>query len=234
MNYAIILAGGTGSRAGGPLPKQFQKVGGKRIIWRSVEAFRNFDPSIKIIVALHGDFMNLWNNFLEEEGFDGSDFKVVEGGETRFGSVKNALEFIERSEILGSASGCETEDMVFIHDAARPLVSIELIARGKECVEKGVGGIPVIPVTDTIRMVSNEGTKVVDRSLLLAVQTPQVFMLEDIAAAYRNQSDSRVFTDDASVAEAYGLKINTFEGDPKNFKITNPDDIKRMEALLPA
>lgn len=219
MNYAVILAGGSGSRAGGALPKQFQIVKGRRLIWWSVDAFKSFDPHCKIILAVHPEFLKNWDSlFIEEEKARGIEILKVPGGETRFHSVKNALSCIE-----------EKDASVFIHDGARPLVSPQLIKRGSGSVSKGEGGVPAVPLVDSIRMISPEGSIAVDRSSFMAVQTPQVFISEDIKQAYDAIDDPSGFTDDASVAEKFGIKINLFEGDSRNIKVTNPEDFKLLE-----
>lgn len=218
MNYAIILAGGSGSRAGGPLPKQFQKVGGKRLIWWCVEAFIAFDPECKIILVLPKVYLDSWENeFGDEERQMCKEILKVEGGNSRFHSVKNALSLVE-----------ETKGIVFIHDGARPLVTPELIKRGLDTVECGKGAVPAVPVVNSLRKLTTTGSVAVDRSQFVAVQTPQIFMAEDIKAAYLSAEDDIKFTDDASVAENFGLKISLFEGDSKNIKITHPEDFKRL------
>lgn len=220
MNYAIILAGGTGSRAGGLLPKQFQLIAGRRMFWWSVLAFRRFDPECRIILVVHPDFIDA---FSDEEESTGIPLLKVPGGSSRIESVRNGLTRI-LSECPDGAGSDEVR--VFIHDAARPLVTPELIARGAEMAGKGVGAIPVVALSDSIRRLTAEGSEAADRAAFVAVQTPQIFMLPDIAAAYDAVKEGRGLTDDASVAERFGLKIVTFSGDPANFKVTNPNDLK--------
>lgn len=225
MNIAVILAGGTGSRAGGPLPKQFQMVRGKRMLWWSVDAFRKFDPDIRIVLVVHPDFLDRWSEILESEEREergvGPDFMKVKGGESRIESVKNALRELAGEEIDGE------EATVFIHDAARPFVTPDLIQRGSAEVKEGRGAVPVVTLSDSIRMITPGGTKAVDRSHYVAVQTPQVFRLSDIRKAYDALVDTAGMTDDASVAENFGLEIVTYKGDTNNFKITNPEDFRR-------
>ena len=218
MNYAVILAGGTGSRAGGTLPKQFQSVRGKRLIWWSVEAFKAFDPCCRIVLAVHNDFLKVWEYELgQEERSLGVEILKVPGGSSRFYSVKNALSVIE-----------DPEATVFIHDGARPLVSPELIRRGASAVGAGKGAIPVIPIVDSIRELTSDGSVAVDRSRYVAVQTPQVFICKDIKKAYDAASSDIGVTDDASVAERFGIEILTFPGDSVNIKVTNPEDFSRL------
>lgn len=218
MNYAIILAGGTGSRAGGTLPKQFQYVRGKRLIWWSVEAFKAFDPECRIIMAVHQNFLDNWDSILgPEERELGFEVVKVSGGVSRFYSVKNALSIID-----------DPDAVVFIHDGARPLLSPDLISRGAAVVSSGVGAIPVVPLVDSIRELTQSGSVSVDRSCFVAVQTPQIFMCGDIRKAYELADSDVGFTDDASVGEKFGVEIVTFPGDSKNIKVTNPEDFKRI------
>lgn len=216
MNYALILAGGTGSRAGGPLPKQFQEVGGKRMLWWSIEAFKAFDPDCRIVLAVHPDFIDSWDElFGEEERAAGIELIKVRGGNSRIESVRNALRAVTRPDAK-----------VFIHDAARPFVSTDLIRRGLDAVAKGIGAVPAVPVTDSMRRLTPGGSEGVVRSDYVAVQTPQVFICSDIKKAYEALEDEAGLTDDASVAERHGIRIVLFEGDPANRKVTNPSDFR--------
>lgn len=220
MNIILILAGGSGTRAGGPLPKQFRNIKGRRMVWCSVDTFKTYDPECLIIIAVRPDFLNNWEKlFGEEEAALGVNLIKVEGGYTRVDSVKNCLNYLKnnKKEILEGAK-------IFIHDAARPFVSDSLIRRGADVVEEGIGAVPVIPVTDSLRKINGDSTVTVNRSDYVAVQTPQIFMASDIMKAYDDIKTGEIFTDDASVAEHSGLKIKVFPGDPINKKITNPDD----------
>lgn len=225
VNYVIILAGGTGSRAGGPLPKQFQEIGGKRIIWWSVEAFKRFDPQCKIVMAVHPDYLDKWEDiFGKEVAALGCEIIKTKGGKNRIESVKNALKAIEDKEGFDGLNS--SHRIVYIHDAARPFVSVDLIARGSKVVKKGIGAVPVVPVTDSIRRLSYGGSESVDRNNYVAVQTPQIFYYDDIRKAYDSLEEEQGLTDDASVGEKFGLAIDLYEGDPANRKITNPSDFK--------
>lgn len=222
MNFAIILAGGTGSRAGGPLPKQFQMVHGRRMLWWSVEAFLRFDSHCRIVLVVHPRFLESWEDMMaEEEAVLGGPVEKVPGGATRFDSVKNGLGFIR-------SSFCDIgrDDTVFIHDAARPFVTPELILRGASVISEGVGAVPAVPLTDSIRRLLPDGSVSVPRADFVAVQTPQIFRFDDISRAYASVEDSSGLTDDASVAERAGISIRLYEGDPANRKITIPEDFK--------
>lgn len=220
-NFALILAGGTGTRAGGDLPKQFQKVGGRRLFWRSVDAFRDFDPHCSIILVVHPYFLENWDAVFgdEEKEEEISVFKT-EGGATRIESVRKGLEFV------ASLPDFTEDSVVFIHDSARPNVSPQLIGRGAATVNARVGAVPAVPLSDSIRQLTGEGSRAVDRSEYVAVQTPQVFLAGDIIEAYKAVKSEDGLTDDASVAERAGIHIDLYEGDPSNIKITHPSDFK--------
>lgn len=223
MNNAIILAGGTGTRAGGPLPKQFQDYRGRRMLWWSVEAFRAFDPDCRIVLVVHPDYLERWDElFGSEEKALNLRIEKTAGGRSRIESVRNGLHYLKEN----SEGASEAGQVVFIHDAARPEVSPELISRGCDAVRSGLGAVPAVPVTDSLRKLESGGSKAVDRSKFVAVQTPQVFILEDISQAYDSLVDESGLTDDASVAEKSGVRITLFEGDPANLKVTNPRDFR--------
>lgn len=227
--YALILAGGVGSRAGGSLPKQFQTVAGLPMLWWSIKCFAQTNPDVETVVVLHPDYVKEWRRIIMES-IPTSEFishHIAPGGGSRTESVSNGL------RLVSALHGKKEEDaIILIHDAARPLITAEVIERCLHAVKNGVGVIPCVKVTDSLRKKTSSGSAAVDRDDYLAVQTPQTFMLRDILKAYGSIDDDRSFTDDASVAEAAGLKIITSEGDPKNFKVTNPMDFKLAEALL--
>lgn len=219
MNIALILAGGVGSRAGGSLPKQFQYIRGKRMLWWSVEQFLRFDPDCLILLVVHPHFLENWEReFGEEEKLIGHPVHKTAGGSTRVESVRNGLNFLENLGVDGAAK-------VFIHDGARPLVTEEMIRAGEAVAADGIGAVPVVPLSDSIREFRDGRSVAVDRNNYRAVQTPQIFLFQDIKAAYDAvSSEDGSLTDDASVAERFGLKISTFPGDPRNIKVTNPID----------
>ena len=227
--YALILAGGVGSRAGGSLPKQFQTVAGLPMLWWSIKCFAQTIPDVETVVVLHPGYVMEWRR-ITMESIPAPEFishHIAPGGGSRTESVSNGL------RLVSALHGKKEEDaIVLIHDAARPLITAEVIERCLHTVKNGIGIIPCVKVTDSLRKKTSSGSEAVDRDNYLAVQTPQTFMLSDILKAYGSIDDDRSFTDDASVAEAVGLKIITSEGDPRNFKVTNPMDFKLAEALL--
>lgn len=217
-NNIIIVAGGKGLRMGGELPKQFIPIAGKPILMHTVEAFYNFDPDINIILVLPDSHRDYWAKLCKEYKFE-VPHTITSGGETRFHSVLNGLQLIE-SGIVG------------VHDGARPFASKELITHCFDAAVKHKAVIPVIDSTDSLRELTNDGkSKIVDRSKIKLVQTPQVFTIELLKKAY--QTDFKdTFTDDASVVEALGEEIYLVKGETTNIKVTTPIDLKIGEYII--
>lgn len=219
--YAIIVAGGSGTRFGSTLPKQFIPLGGVPVLMRTIKAFADYDPDINIVVALPSEHLTLWGDLCALRNF-AVPHKVVEGGANRFESVRNALFAVN-----------ETECLVAVHDGARPLVSRQVIAAGFETAARCGTAIPTVPVTDSIRQLDRNGSHNVSRESLVAVQTPQTFRVEILKEAYTT-SFSPLFTDDASVVEFRGTPVTLYPGDVNNIKITHPMDINTAEWILSA
>jgi 2-C-methyl-D-erythritol 4-phosphate cytidylyltransferase len=222
--YAIIVAGGKGIRMGADMPKQFLELKRRPILMRTIDAFHTTDPAIDIIVVLPDDQLDLWTAYRRHYKFD-TPHRVVVGGATRFHSVKNGLDALDG------------EGFVAIHDGVRPLVPPALITavytaiadQNADC----DGVAPVVEPIDTLRLLTPNGNSLtVDRKQYRQVQTPQTFDLQRLKKAYRQAYDAH-FTDDASVAEADGMRIALIEGARENIKITPRDDLKIAEALLP-
>lgn len=217
----MIVAGGSGSRMGGGMPKQFRNLCGRPVLWWSMKAFYEDNPFTRQILVLPEEFISLWKDFFsslpEAERYP---HQVVAGGSTRSESVKNGLSHID-----------EEDSLVAVHDGARPLVTQSLIAKGWEKANKDGAAIPVVAVTDSLRVLKNSGSENVDRSQYVAVQTPQVFKTGLLKEAYTKTGD-KIFTDDASVVENCGKPVALFEGDPDNFKITNPKDMAIATVLM--
>jgi 2-C-methyl-D-erythritol 4-phosphate cytidylyltransferase len=216
-HYAVIVAGGSGQRMNSSVPKQFLKIKNDVILMKSIRAFTLFDREIDIIVALPQDQIDTWKELIEVEQFE-IKHTIVEGGATRFHSVKNAL----------SAIGCD--GFVAIHDGVRPLVSQKTIRTAFETAEKSGNAVPYIDINDSLRFVDGPKNSTVDRSKYKSIQTPQVFDCILIKKAYE-QEYSEKFTDDASVVESIGIKINLVQGNIENIKITTQVDLKIAEAL---
>lgn len=189
------------------------------MLWWSVEQFLRFDPACLILLVVHPLFLETWEReFGEEEKMLGHPVLKTAGGSSRVESVRNGLNFLESLGVDGAAK-------VFIHDGARPLVTEEMIRTGEAVASEGIGAVPVVPLSDSIRELRDDRSIAVDRNNYRAVQTPQIFLFKDIRAAYDAVStEDSSLTDDASVAERFGMNILTYPGDPRNIKVTNPID----------
>lgn len=223
--YAVVLAGGSGLRAGGEVPKQFQKVGGLPLLWWAVRAFHEEDPHTEIHLVMHPGFFDLWDILASELPEADSEIRVelVCGGRDRLESVRNGIERIPAEE----------DALVAVHDAARPAVTPELIRRGWEEARQTKCAIPVVKMTDSIRLLEPPYSKALDRSRYVRVQTPQVFRADVLKESYSRELTPDM-TDDASVVEKAGYDISLFEGDERNIKVTNPIDFLLAEIILSA
>ena len=215
--YALIVAGGRGTRIKSDLPKQFLSLNGLPVLMHTIRAFRNYSASIEIVVVLPEDQIANWHALCSEFKFE-VPVTVKPGGETRFQSVKRGLEKMK-------------EGLVAIHDGVRPLVSQEIISESfRIAAEKG-SAVAAVPLKESIRIVEDESTKAMDRSKFKLIQTPQTFRVSMVRKAYEMKEDISL-TDDASVAEKAGHAISLFEGSYDNIKITTEDDFVVVEALL--
>lgn len=214
----IIVAGGMGRRMQSPVPKQFLMLAGKPVIFHTIEKFLQFNASIKLIIALPEDSMPTWDTLCRQMNFT-IPVHIARGGETRFHSVLSALTFARSKEVVA------------VHDAVRPLVSIETIKRTFEAAMTSGAAIPVLTPAESLRRVIPDGNYPVNRSEYVIVQTPQVFRSEILFEAYHQDYDPS-FTDDASVVQKAGFPISLVEGNPENIKITSPADLKMAEFFL--
>jgi 2-C-methyl-D-erythritol 4-phosphate cytidylyltransferase len=209
---AVIVAGGSGMRMGNELPKQFLLLDGKPILLYAIDAFLSTFHDINIHLVLPKQYMDYTRELLNNFGYS-SSIQLIEGGATRFHSVKNGI------------SHAGQDDIIFVHDAVRCLVSKKLIER---CYEKALSigsAIPVIPIRDSMRRVGMNGTsEVVSREYLYSVQTPQTFKASILVPAFQVDYMEK-FTDEATVVEHAGINIQTVEGEEQNIKITYPDDL---------
>lgn len=217
-NFVIIVAGGSGSRMGTEIPKQFLELCGKPVLMHTIQVFHDFDPESKIILVLPEDQQQFWKGLCLKHSFS-LPHQVVLGGKTRFHSVLNGLSQITEKGI------------VFIHDGVRPLVSKKTLERCLETAQKNGNAIPVLPVNESLRKQEGNLNISVDRSQYFSVQTPQTFRSEQILEAFKQEFDP-AFTDDASVAEKAGFPIYLVEGNRENIKITTPIDLNVAEAFL--
>ncbi len=230
IDYAIILAGGKGMRMGAGIPKQFLPIGGKPILMRTIERFREYDSKLQIILVLPEAQQEYWEVLCEEYDFQ-VDYKIAKGGRTRFHSIQNGL-----CQIPDDAQG-----VVAVHDGVRPFPSVEVIGSCYRKARETGAAIPVIPVFETLRHIppyaanlhqANAMTSVtVPRSEYVLVQTPQAFHIQLHKQAYRQEFKEQ-FTDDASVVESLGHSIHLVEGNRENIKITTPLDLMIAEAII--
>ena len=221
----VVTAGGSGTRMGSALPKQFLSLEGRAVLQRTIERFLEACPDIQIITVLPEAHIAWWRRYCQEKGFNCPQ-RLVKGGFTRFHSVKNALEFVPDGAIVA------------VHDGVRPLVSVALLKEMFDRMESVRALIPVVPMVDTLTVLDTapDGTlqdagETVDRSRIFGAQTPQMFRSEDLKAAYSLGYDLS-FTDDASVARRYGIPLSYMAGERFNLKLTTPEDLALAEAIL--
>lgn len=215
---ALIVAAGTGSRMNTDIPKQFLLLKNKPILYYSIRAFLDAFDDMEIILVLPEAYIANGQEIIDGF-FNPSKFKITSGGRTRFHSVQNGLSLIEG------------ESIIFVHDGVRCFVTKELIHRCyNSAVEFGTA-VPVIDTADSIRMVTKKGNRIVDRTKIKLVQTPQTFHSKILLPAFAIDYKEK-FTDEASVVEAFGIKINLVEGENSNIKITKPQDLELAKALM--
>ncbi len=214
----VIVAGGKGVRMGGDTPKQFRILGQAPVLVHSINAlFSALNPS-EIVVVLPEAHINFWKNLASR--FDVAEHKIVEGGSERFHSVKGGVEALS-----------EGVDIIAVHDGVRPLCTQEMLKRCLECASKFGSAVPVVPISDSVRVIDGEESKAISRASLRAVQTPQIFDSLLLRRAYR-QEFSVDLTDDASVVEAMGERVELCEGEKRNIKITTSEDLIYAEMIL--
>jgi 2-C-methyl-D-erythritol 4-phosphate cytidylyltransferase len=216
--YVVIVAGGSGKRMGVEIPKQFLELAGKPVLMHTIERFKAFNDAIEIITVLPENQLRFWIDLQKKHSFS-ILHTLVKGGSTRYHSVRNGLKFVNNP------------GLVAIHDGVRPFVSIDTIKRCFETAEKLGNAIPSICPTESLRIVTEGGSHPVNRFHVKQIQTPQVFNAGLIKKAYL-QNYCQDFTDDATVLEKTGEKINLIEGNRENIKITNPEDLLISAALL--
>lgn len=216
--FAVIVAGGSGSRMGNATPKQFLEVGGKPLLIHTIQAFLIAFEDISIVVVLPEIYLQTGQQLIDQ-AFSTNEIKITTGGATRFESVKNGIQLAPDHSI------------VFVHDAVRCMVSPELI---RACYTKARitgSAIPVISVKDSIRRITENGSEVVNREVLRAVQTPQTFNAAILKAAFQ-QPYHESFTDEATVVEYNGGTVELVEGEETNIKVTYPADLLMAEQFF--
>jgi 2-C-methyl-D-erythritol 4-phosphate cytidylyltransferase len=219
MNKAVIIvAGGSGSRMGSDVPKQFMLLNGKPLIFHTIEKFHEALPHCKIIVVLPASQLSYWEDIKKQHHFS-ITIETTTGGKSRFESVKNGMQLITEECVVG------------VHDAVRPLISTANIQLLFSEAEKNGNAVPFVPCKDSLREINGKENKAVAREKYVLIQTPQCFKWSLIKQGYNGEELSS-FTDDASVFEHLGYKINLVQGDERNIKITYPVDFKFAELMV--
>lgn len=224
LRVAIIVAGGSGTRFGADVPKQFVLLDGKPVMMHTISKFAA--AGAEIIVVLPSEQFDTWHDLCARHHFS-HKHRVVAGGATRFHSVKNAVDALVD---VGD------DTLIAVHDAVRPLVTPALIEDAYRQAALHGSAIPYVPATDSIRLLDADGgSNVLDRSRVALIQTPQVFRADIIKRAYRQPYNS-IFTDDASVAESIlandKRRLRLIDGETTNIKITYPKDLALAEHFM--
>jgi len=216
--FAIIVAGGSGSRMNNAVPKQFLLLKGKPVLYYTIDAFLKAYDDCKIILVLPEDHVAAGQEIIDAF-FDYDRIQITIGGRTRFHSVQNGLKLVDEDSI------------VFVHDAVRCMISQDLIHRCYEAVLQYGSAVPVIASKDSVRILTDDGNEALERDYVKLVQTPQTFYSKILLPAFNIDYKDK-FTDEATVVEAFGLKIYLVEGEENNFKITVPLDLELAERLM--
>lgn len=218
QKIAIITAGGSGTRMGSPIPKQFLLLNQKPLLWYTISAFLEAYQDISILLVLPKDYLSAGQELINEMGIT-QQASLVVGGSTRFHSVQNGILQIENPAV------------VFVHDGVRCLLTPNLIKRCfEQTIEKG-SAIPAVTCTDSVRIVNNNDHSAINRDQVKIVQTPQTFLSSILVPAF-NQSYQDSFTDEATVVEASGESVHLIEGEYSNLKVTRPTDLLLASAIL--
>lgn len=218
--YAIIVAGGSGSRMQAAIPKQFLLLCGRPVMMHTIQAFHESEAKPGIILVLPAEFHSHWQQLCIEHNFIIPHI-LVNGGNTRFHSVKNGLDLISNDETT----------LVAIHDAVRPLISQQVIDQSYKGAAENGNAVVAIESRDSVRLVEGNSSKSLIRNQVYLVQTPQTFQSAPLKHAYLQPFDAK-FTDDASVVEETGIKINLIKGSHQNIKITFPEDLAIAEIIF--
>ncbi len=216
--YAIIVAGGSGTRMGSNIPKQFLLLKEKPILYYTLKTFLEAYDDLQIILVLPVEYTDMGREIIDAY-FDKDRIQITAGGDTRFQSVKNGLQLIDE------------ESIIFVHDGVRCLLSADLIHRCyAQALESG-SAIPAIPSKDSVRLKKGEINESVDRKSVMLIQTPQTFHSKILLPAFQID-DKDKFSDEATVVEAFGLKVFLVEGEEMNIKITTPLDLVLAEQVI--
>jgi len=216
--FAVIVAGGMGSRMNHAVPKQFLLLNGKPVLYYTIKAFLQAYADLQIILVLPEAHVSAGQEIIDAF-FDYERIQITVGGRTRFHSVQNGLAMIN------------DESIIFVHDAVRCLVTEDLIHRCYEAALEQGSAIPVVDSRDSLRMITDEGNEALERSRIKLVQTPQTFHSKILLPAFKIDYKEK-FTDEATVVESFGLKVQLIAGEENNLKITSPVDLLIAERLI--
>ena len=216
--FAIIVAGGLGTRMGNATPKQFMLLHDKPVLYYTIKTFLEAFNDLHIILVLPEDYTDMGREIIDAY-FDYSRIQITAGGETRFHSVMNGLDMVQEDAII------------FVHDGVRCLLTVDLIHRCYTKALENGSAIPVVPAKDSVRLIEGEVNEAIERSKVVMVQTPQTFHSRILQPAFQIDYKER-FTDEASVVEEFGLKIELVDGEEQNIKITRPIDLMVAEHIL--
>ncbi len=215
---AVIVAGGSGTRMNNKLPKQFLLLDGKPVLYYTINTFLQSYADLSIILVLPEEYIAAGQEIIDAF-FDYKRIQITVGGRTRFHSVQNGLALVD------------DECMVFVHDGVRCLLTTDLIQRCYAAAIDVGSAIPVVDCKDSVRILKGDENEAIDRTRIKLVQTPQTFHSKILLPAFNIDYKDK-FTDEASVVEAFGLKVNLVEGEENNIKITRPVDIALAEQIL--
>ena len=215
---AVIVAGGNGTRMNTQMPKQFLLLNGKPVLYYTINTFLKAYSDIKIILVLPEEYIAAGKEIIDAY-FDSSRIIITEGGRTRFHSVQNGLQLINE------------ESIIFVHDGVRCLLSTDLVQRCYNTAVEFGSAIPVVDCKDSVRIIKGENNEAAERNNIKLVQTPQTFHSKILLPAFKIDFKDK-FTDEATVVEAFGLKVYLVEGEENNIKITKPADLLIAEKLI--
>lgn len=214
----IVVAGGSGTRMGADIPKQFIELNGRPILMHTLENLEAMDSAMQLVLMLPENQIPFWNKLVEKHSFSVAH-KVAAGGKTRFESVRNGLKMVSNADVIG------------VHDGVRPFVSERVVRSCFEMAQSNGAAIPVVPIIQSLRRIDVEPSKAVDRNTYRAVQTPQCFQAEILRKAYELAQGTE-YSDDATVVESMGKNIYLVEGNEENIKITSPIDLKLARLIV--
>ncbi len=217
--FAVLVAGGNGTRMNSAVPKQFLLLHDKPVLFYTINSFLEAFADIEIILVLPFDYIETGKDIIHKYFNNQSNIIIASGGETRFHSVQNGLKLVN------------SDSVVFVHDAVRCLVTPNLIKKSFEEAIKSGSAIPYITSRDSVRLLKEVKSETTDRNNIALIQTPQVFLSNILLPAFNVLYDER-FTDEATVVESYGVNVSLVTGEETNIKITNPIDLAVAEKIL--